>query len=675
MKKIFFSIKKLLILYFILFFYFIQAQKNSDSISIESLQDVVTFGKKKSLEVIPHQQISKEELDKVNGLSVADAVRLFSGVQLKDYGGVGGIKTVNIRGMGSQHVGVFYDGVSLGNAQNGTVDLGKFSLDNMESISLYNGQKSEILQSAKDFATASSIYLKSKKPIFLENKKNNIGIQFRTGSFALINPSVLWEQKISPTLSSSLNLEYLNSNGKYKFRYRKNGLDTIAIRTNGNISAFRAEWNLNGIIKNGTWSLKNYYYDSDRQIPGAVIKNSYQRYQFEKQWDRNYFVQGTLEKDINPRYKVLIHAKYANDYTHYYDHTVLGDYVSKHFDNVYKQQEFYISLAQQYKLFDFWNIALATDYQFNHLTTNFYKNRNPKRNAEWVALSSNFNWNRLKFQTSVLGSFIQDQVADQSTEANSRNEFTPSFFASYKLLKNINFTFHAFYKQIFRMPTFNDLCYTEIGSSNLKPEYVSQYDIGLHISHKFSEGILTNISATVDGYYNEVKDKIVAFPRGQQFRWAMFNIGEVKIRGIEISTQSTWQLMEHMQMYTHINYTFESAQDVTGGLTGQSTYKNQIPYIPKNSGNLLVGSTFKTWDLSYSLVYTGSRYSSSENIKSNYLPEWITHDINFTKLIPMKNMNLKAGIEVSNLFNKQYEIVLNYPMPGRSYRISLRAEL
>lgn len=35
----------------------------------------------------------------------------------------------------------FLFGIELGNAQNGTVDLGRFSLDNMESVTLYNGQK------------------------------------------------------------------------------------------------------------------------------------------------------------------------------------------------------------------------------------------------------------------------------------------------------------------------------------------------------------------------------------------------------------------------------------------------------------------------------------------------------------------------------------------------------
>ena len=126
----------------------VYAQSRLDS--IQHL-DEITVVAKSFREVIPSQKLSGKELQKLNSHSVADALRYFSGVQLKDYGGVGGIKTVNIRSMGTNHMGVFYDGIELSNAQNGQVDLGMYSLDNIEEISLYNGQKSEIFQSAKDF--------------------------------------------------------------------------------------------------------------------------------------------------------------------------------------------------------------------------------------------------------------------------------------------------------------------------------------------------------------------------------------------------------------------------------------------------------------------------------------------------------------------------------------------
>ena len=98
---------------------------------MQHIDSVVVVGTFRPEKVIPAQVLSGERLQRLNAHSVADAIRYFSGVQIKDYGGIGGLKTINVRGMGTQHVGVFYDGIQLGNAQNGQIDLGKYSLDNM----------------------------------------------------------------------------------------------------------------------------------------------------------------------------------------------------------------------------------------------------------------------------------------------------------------------------------------------------------------------------------------------------------------------------------------------------------------------------------------------------------------------------------------------------------------
>ena len=125
--------------------------------SIQHVDEVVVISRYNHKEVIPSQTLNGEQLERLNTHSVADALRYFSGIQLKDYGGVGGIKTVNIRSMGTNHLGISYDGIELGNAQNGQIDLGQFSLDNIEEVTLYNGQKSAIFQAASDFASASSV--------------------------------------------------------------------------------------------------------------------------------------------------------------------------------------------------------------------------------------------------------------------------------------------------------------------------------------------------------------------------------------------------------------------------------------------------------------------------------------------------------------------------------------
>ena len=116
-------------------------ESEAETLDTLSLSEV-TITESRRKEIIQSQRLDGAQLQSLNSQSVADALRYFSGIQVKDFGGVGGIKTINIRSMGSHHVGVFYDGIQLGNAQNGQIDLGRYSLDNIEEINLYNGQKS-----------------------------------------------------------------------------------------------------------------------------------------------------------------------------------------------------------------------------------------------------------------------------------------------------------------------------------------------------------------------------------------------------------------------------------------------------------------------------------------------------------------------------------------------------
>ncbi|MDR2911505.1 MAG: Plug domain-containing protein, partial [Bacteroidales bacterium] len=205
-----------------------------DTLKTYSISEVMVTASRHRFNVespMPAQVLSGRELEKLNSLSVADAIRYFSGVQLKDYGGVGGIKTINVRSLGSAHTAVFYDGMSIGNAQNGQVDLGKYSLDNIEAIELYNGQKSSIFQPARGFFSSNTLFLRSKIPQFGDDKNFHLKTTFKTGSFGLVNPAVLYQQKLTPALSLSASTEWVQAHGRYKYRYRKDGgYDTTAVR-------------------------------------------------------------------------------------------------------------------------------------------------------------------------------------------------------------------------------------------------------------------------------------------------------------------------------------------------------------------------------------------------------------------------------------------------------------
>lgn len=665
----------------------IYAQSSLDS--VQNLNEVFVVGHRYS-EVIPSQRLAGEQLETLSSFSVADAIRYFSGVQIKDYGGIGGLKTVDIRSMGTNHMGVFYDGIQLGNAQNGQIDLGKFSLDNIEEISLYNGQKSEIFQAAKDFGSAGSIYLRSRRPRFKDDDKFNISAYFRTGSFDLVNPSVLWEQKINKNISSSFNAEYIYSSGKYPFRYRKVladktvAWDTTAIRQNGDINSLRLESGLNGYTphSNGYWQGKFYFYNSERGIPGAIVNNVWKRSQ--RQWDRNFFAQFSSKNPwlMPDNLDVLFNLKYARDWMRYLN----PDTTLMYLDNRFLQQELYVSLANKYSILSNWDINLSIDYQYNTLDANLVNFAYPKRNSLLTALATAFEWRRFKTQASVLGTFVFENQAN----VKNKQEYTPALFLSYQALKKEKLNVRAFYKRIFRMPTFNDLYYTDIGNIRLNPEYTNQYNIGFQYDKNFKKGSLHYLNIRADAYYNEVTDKIVAIPKGNgQYRWMMMNLGYVEIRGLDVSAQMNWTLPAGILLNTSLNYTHQRAQEFTD--PNSPWYGGQIAYIPWHNGSAIAHLVWKTWDMNYSFIYVGERYHNSANIRANHEQPWYTHDLTLGKTFSFRSsqreknalstpgrsedIKCKLSAEVNNIFNQQYDVVLNYPMPGTNFKLILKVDI
>ena len=634
------------------------------------LDEVVVTARKPADDIIPAQTLSGKELHRLNSNSVADALRYFSGVQVKDYGGVGGIKTVNIRSMGTNHTGVVYDGVELGNAQNGQIDLGQFSLDNMEALSLYNGQKSEILQPAKDFGSAGTIYMRTRTPVFNEGEYYHARATIRTGSFDLLNPSALVELKLSERVSASLSTELINSSGKYKFRYRRVNpagelaYDTTAIRQNGDINATRIELNMHEALQSGSWNFKVYNYNSERGVPGAIVNNVWRR--GERIWDTNSFAQGRYTGFFG-KFTTLNNIKYAFYRTHY----VNNDDKQVKIDNLYKQKEIYFSSANEYTINDFWKLSGSYDFMWNNLDADVYGFVKPDRISQYLSVATALDFNRVKLQASALGTFIHDRIKGQEAPKD-KHIFTPAIFVNGYPLRNKDLSIRAFYKQSFRMPTFNDLYYADMGNSKLSPERVTQYNLGLLYDHQ-SSSFISSARVSADVYYNRVKDKIVAYPKGQQFRWTMLNLGLVDIRGIDLTGLLTINPYKDLYLTVRGQYTFQRAIDITN--PADNYYRDQIPYIPRHSGSAVVNAQWRGWGLNYSWIYVGERYNQQENIRYNYTQPWYTSDISLSKDFKLGRVSLRGLIEVNNLLSQDYDVILNYPMPKRNYRFTITVEI
>ena len=605
---------------------------------------------------------------------VSELLRRFTGVQVKDYGGVGGLKTINVRSLGSEHVGIFLDGILVDNAQNMQVDLGRFSADAFSAIALYNAQKTQRLQTAKEYAAGAAVHLSLEQPYLIWGDSSG-KVRLRAGSFGTVNPSIQWDRRLGGVLLR-VGAEFLTSNGKYKYDY----FGTPLTRENGDITSGRLDARLSGSLLGGKWSLLLYGYGSERGFPGPVIRRSEEfPFSAERQADRDIFAQGSWTKDWTPRYSTAVRFKYSNNYIHYNTHPEKNP-MALPYNLHYLQQSAYGSLAQSLGLADFWSVDLSTDFQYNTLDSDVGQFVRPRRAAFTGALATLLTWSKFRAEAHLVYAatwdwFDQRNAGGWSREDTFRDVWMPSvslFFAPARWLE-----IDAFAKRTYRLPSFNDLYYSLMGNSALVPESAAQLGVDIRMSARAGAW---DLEARLSPYYNHVDDKIVAIPTSSQFRWTMLNIGKVDVTGVDAKVRTGRDIgFADRRADLTLRYTFQRALDHT--TPGSLIWGNQIPYIPLHSGGVDLSLLWEKWTFAWNTTITGERWSRTANTDDYRIAPWSLSDASIARKFLLADLlgssprglfpELSVGLALNNIFNQSYQIVQGYPMPGFNAMLSI----
>ena len=153
----------------------------------------------------------------------------------------------------------------------------------------------------------------------------------------------------------------------------------------------------------------------------------------------------------------------------------------------------------------------------------------------------------------------------------------------------------------------------------------------------------------------------------------MLNLGKVHITGVDVQAAATAQPAPKLSVTARLQYTWQRAIDVTDPAT--SYYRDQIPYIPWNSGAATLTIGWGRAELNYSFIYAGERYSQQENIYTNHLEPWYTSDLSVAYRQPLGKTTARLSLQVNNLFSQDYDVILNYPMPKRNANVTLTFEV
>lgn len=664
--------------------------QEADSLRHKQLKTVSVEGKRalQPPQAIPVRTIAAEQLERLPAKDLGDALKYMAGTQVKDYGGLGGIKTVSIRSLGASHTGVFYDYLPVSDGHSGQTNLGIFSRDNVNTLQVFIGSPDDIFHPARMLASAATLQITSAPPVFADGEHIHGSLGFRTGSFHLYHPFLRLDNRLGKHLSSSLNVEYLSQQGDYPFTYQNHNITVKGIRENAALRHFRVESNLFFRQKDQLATAKLFYFRSSQELPGAIVYYNpicHQRMEEEILMGQLHYHHHSLFRSAE-RWKFQSNAKAYYSMLEYTDPDYLN--AAHLLDNIYRQWEYLLSNTLLRRFGPHFALSLANDETLNHMNCNLANFEPPTRIAALTALSGKHEtyWKTSENRTWVPGHAITFALLHNAYfdfASGSRSGFTRKWSPSANLLLSLSSTKHKgssislriSYKDIFRMPSFSENYYRFFNDDLLLPEDVKESNIGLQFQWLNRRG--RQLQGGVDAFYNNVENKIVAVPNQNLFVWTMINYGKVGVTGMEAQWQ--WTDAEtfarhHLQWNAQLNYTFQRALDLSD--PHSKTYRHQIPYTPVHTGSGLFGLRWRQTQCLYTLLWVGPRYTLGQNTDANRVDAYTDHGFSVKHSLlfharKARTLRCDLQLDLLNLADRHYEVIRNYPMPGRQLQAKI----
>lgn len=623
-------------------------------------------------------KISDTLINSINPLQMTDAIKVTSGMYLSDYGGIGGVKTISMRGLAANNTLVLLDGVRINSIQNGSFDFSSFFIGEIEEIEVNKGGNSAFYGGN---ATAGIIDFKTHS---LNAKSKNHKIEMSYGNLKdyllKYNTNIHFGDN-----NLKINLGHIFNQGNYTFQSQQFGQEITSVRENSEFSNFNVHFNFSNYknISNIIQNIDNkieYNFNllinsTKRGVPGPVLQNLIENSDANlNEKDINFISSVNIPIDLSKTVTLKGLVKYNE--MNYIDKNALY-YSNTGLNNEFLSNDYFLK-AEYSEIAESYDLKLNSEFGHNILRGDMLDAKIDYAKRNLFSLSFVLDKN-----LSELSQFI-DNIRDVSIISSLRYDnyndfgsfFSPLIGINYKL-NEINTDLKMNYSYNFRPPSFNELYYLNLGNTDLSPEKSNSYNIVLN--NKSIEKIELNLNYSLVNTEN----RILSIPKSPVV-WSTYNLGSVEVNSIEIDVKYNF----NENLITSFGYLFQNALDKT---IGSQTYNKQLPYSPNEIINFNLMYFSDNLDVNLLNRYNSYRYFTANNNNNEFLPNFVISDLNINykfdtnkkssvKNIIVKNNTLDKSnkyiiyIVVSNIFNEEFSLISNYPMPGRLIRGGVKLE-
>lgn len=559
----------------------------------------------------------------------SDVLSKTTGVFIKDYGGFGGLQTISLRGTSASQTLIMLNGFKLNSSQTSIADLSKIPINMIDNIEILKGGNSTAFGGN---AVGGIININTGK-----------GESFLTsaaelGSFGYKNLNLSFSPGAFPV---SMIIDYKKSDGDYYFK-SNNSSSELLMRQNADFES------INSIITYDKEHLKINTIASitKKGVPGAVLKGNPQSEN--ARFDEYDIMANASYKMLYDSSVLRFFINHKSSYSDYYANGPSSFVINSEHNFTLNES----SAKIEYQNFgDDFEVLLNSDITNSILTGNMLDPDTENFvSRQSVSLASMMYFNNLFFDKLNSQSGLR---YDYFTDAGSA--ISPVLGLNYNYNKT-NFVMQYSYN--FRVPSFNEMYYINYGNVNLEPEKAHSFNFGLRTS------IFQNLDFSSSLFYINTTNKIVSVPLSP-VSWSAQNIGEVINKGFEIKIN--YSFSEYLRV--NFGYTLQEATDKT---ENSLTYDNLIPYIPQEILYSGVSAKYDDFAISVDLHYNSFTYSLPGNEIESVIDNRLLFDLFLAKSFLFGNNKFKIYFKTDNLLNENYQVIKNYPMPGRQFFMGIK---
>ncbi len=568
--------------------------------------------------------------------SISGILSSTSGLFVKDYG-PSQLSTISTRGTAAEETLFMLDGVRLNSVQNGVVDLFLVPVSQIGRIEVAQGGFSSLFGAD---AVGGVVNMKT-----VSDTSPSFGVSLGTGPYGYQQTSMNVVEKKGGMLINAMaqrtrsidNFKFDYTNGPSSFPMKRSGADYVCDNQFLQLTMPARASTTSVILSNVS---------ADRGTPGAVTGP--------------YFV-GTQREYDSDFLAVVNHRRKLGDltlsasagFTYGYLRYVQPPLVAGGYgiNSYYKMASVQPSVQLNYSSKTF-EAAFGADAEGDRGASS--EMSGIKERARGGVFASGV--------INLQGPFSSELHISPSARADWYSDFgaafNPKLGLNVRPVASIPVNIRGSVGTSFRAPTFNELYYAGAGNPDIKPEKSVSYDAGL----VFGITMPLAVQASADFYSIRITDGIVWEPAANGI-WRPQNYQKMLSQGIGFSLQANYNSLAVLSA----NYSFGKSLDISS--PNSSSYEKQLIYLPQEQASLVAAVSPGILTFSTVVQFTGFRFVTPQN--DEFLPEFTTVNASAGAKLTVGHLVFSPLLSAKNIFNTNYQIVPQYPMPLRTFYLTI----